>query len=72
MKNKKYNWNVFDKILLIMAIFIFVFVLSILIIFCIKGEEPGALIMGVFGLCAGECGFMAWIERKDKELHDDE
>lgn len=67
----KYEWNVFDKILLIMALFILLFVVAMIIIFCVYQSIPDSLIMGVFGLCAGECGFMAWIERKDKELHDE-
>lgn len=65
---KKYEWNIFDKILLIMAMFILIFVVAMVVVFCIYQSIPDALVMGVFGLCAGECGFMAWIERKDKEF----
>lgn len=66
-RRKKYKWNVFDKILLILALFILIFVIAMIVIFCIFQQVPDALIVGVFGLCAGECGFMAWIERKDNQ-----
>lgn len=67
----EYKWNVFDKILLVLALFILVFVVAMIVLFALFQSVPDALIVAVFTLCTSECGFMAWIERKDKKMNGD-
>ena len=56
-----------DRILIILGIFLFLFVITMIVIFCVKGATPDTLIMSVFGLCAVEGGVMGWIKtRKEK------
>lgn len=73
-KKKQHELNVFDKILIAMALFILAFAIIMIVIFCMFQSVPDALVVAVFGLAGSECGFMAWIERKSQETEkkDDE
>ncbi|MBQ0067374.1 MAG: hypothetical protein KBS60_04215 [Phascolarctobacterium sp.] len=51
-----------DKYLRSIAIFLVLYIVVDLIIFCIKGCEPSTLTMYIFIAATGECGFMGWIK----------
>lgn len=66
-----------DRILVVLAVFLFLFTVAMVVIFLATGQEPATLITCVFGACGGECGAMAWIKTTkdkylDKELEEDE
>lgn len=51
-----------DKILIILAVSLAIFVIAMTIIYCITGGIPDTLVTCVFAICGGECGAMAWIK----------
>lgn len=56
-----------DRILIILAIFLLVFIVIMLILYYLTGGIPDTLCTCVFGVCGGECGVMGWIRTtKDK------
>ena len=69
--------NTLDKVLLTIGIADFLFVVAMIIIFCIYQSVPDTLIMAVFGATFGECGCCSYIwkhkqERKlDKEVENE-
>lgn len=58
MKNKKF----LDRVLVILALFLFAFTVSMIIIFCVKDSIPDTLIISVFGACTGEVSICGWIK----------
>lgn len=58
MKNKKF----LDRVLVIMALFLFAFTVAMIIIFCVKDSIPDTLIISVFGACTGEVSICGWIK----------
>lgn len=72
------NTATMNLILIIVGIFLLLFTVTILIIFCATGMEPSTLVGCVFGACGLEGGIMGWIKttkekNKDREwqLEDD-
>ena len=59
--------NTLDKILLIVAIFDAIFVISMIILFCVFQGVPDTLIVAVMGATFGECGCCSYIW-KNKQL----
>ena len=60
--------GVMDKVLIIEAIAIILYVTADLFVFWHTGSEPSTLTMSFFAVCGGENGFMAWIKtRKEQE-----
>lgn len=57
-----------DRILLIIAIFLLVFIVSMTTIFIICGAIPDTLVTGVFAVCGGECGVMGWIKNRKEQF----
>jgi len=57
------------KILVFMFIFIICFVIAVFVRFCVKGDEPVALIAGVLGTCGLEFLVNGWLKnnKTDKE-----
>ena len=57
-----------DKVLLAMGVFLFWFIVTMIIIFCVKGSTPDILIGCVLGGGIGEAGICAriWHISKDK------
>lgn len=51
-----------DRILLILSIALSVFIITMIIIYCVTGGIPDTLVTCVFAICGGECGAMAWIK----------
>ena len=51
-----------DKILIIIGIFLFVFVVTMIVLYIRTGAIPDTLCTCVFAACGGECGVMGWIK----------
>ena len=72
--------NTLDKILLTIAIFILLFTITMIVIFCLFQSTPDTLVECVFSLCGGEAviTFLLWYAKrrfnllKDNEDDDDE
>ena len=60
--------NTLDKVLLTIGIADFLFVVAMIIIFCIYQSVPDTLIMAVFGATFGECGCCSYIWKHKKEM----
>lgn len=62
--------NGLDKTLIFIAIFDVIFVISMIIIFCIFQSTPDILIGAVFGATFGECGCCSyiWKVKREKEI----
>lgn len=68
-----------DRVLVIVGVFILCFVVSMIIIFCVKGSVPDELIRCTLGAGGFEAFFLAWIKVKkiskdkddNKESEDD-
>lgn len=63
-----------DGVLIIMALFLFAFTITMIAIFCKYGAVPDTLIISVFGACTGEMSICGWIksikERKNENISD--
>ena len=61
-----------DLILLVIAIVLIVFTVTMIAVFLRVGSCPDILITSVFGACLGEFGFMAWIKNtKERNVQYD-
>lgn len=57
-----------DLILIIVAVVLLSFTVTMIVIFCEYASVPDTLITAVFAVCGGECGVMGWIKtNKDKQ-----
>lgn len=50
------------KIVYIAGIFLIIFVITMIIVFCVVGDIPDTLVGCVFGACTGEFGILGWIK----------
>lgn len=50
-----------DKVLITVAVFDAIFVITMIILFCLFQSVPDTLILAVFGATFGECGCCAFI-----------
>ena len=60
-----------DIILVVIAVFLFMFISVMLWMYYRTGGIPDTLCTCVFGVCGGECGVMGWIKttkEKQREL----
>ena len=60
--------GVMDRILIILGFFLFLFVVTMIVLFALFQSTPDTLIIAVFGFCGFECGAMAVIQRKKTEI----
>ena len=51
-----------DRILIILGIFLFIFVFTMIWLYIRTGAIPDTLCTCVFAACGGECGVMGWIK----------
>ena len=51
-----------DRILIILGIFLFIFVVTMIVLYIRTGAIPDTLCTCVFAACGGECGVMGWIK----------
>lgn len=62
-----------NKILIALGIFLLIFVISMIAVFLIKGDEMSTLITCVFAACTGEVSILGWIKTtKEKEKNENE
>ena len=66
MKRNKF----LDKVLIVIALFLLVFIITMIVIFCIKDSVPDTLIISVFGACTGEVSVCGWIKTIKEKKHD--
>lgn len=59
---KKKKIGTMDKILIIIAVLLTTFTVTMIIIFCQVGYVPDTLISAVFASLGGECGVLGWIK----------
>ena len=59
-----------DKILKMLAVFLLLFVVTMIIVFLIKDAVPDTLIACVFTACTGELSVMGWIKTVKDKYHD--
>lgn len=59
-----------DVVLVVLAVIVIAFTISMIVIFVDKGSIPDTLVGCVFAACTGELGVMGWIKStKDKYLN---
>lgn len=69
-RNKKKNVHTMDVILIVLAVFLFAFVIALLFLYYVTGAIPDTLCTCVFALCGGECGVMGWIKNTKERKKD--
>lgn len=64
---KKKKWRTLDKVLLVLFIFLALFIVTMIVIFCVFRDTPDTLIQYVLGASGIELILTAWIRTtKDK------
>ena len=66
----KNELGMMDRILIILGIFLFFFVVTMIVIFCLKDSVPDTLIASVFAVCALEGGCMGWIKTTKDRIRE--
>ena len=69
MKRKK-EIRTMDVILVIIAVFLLMFIITLLVLYYITGAIPDTLCTCVFTICGGECGVMGWIKTTKERKRD--
>ncbi len=59
-----------DIILVILAVFLLIFTVTMLVMYYIKDGIPDTLCTCVFAICGGECGVMGWIKTTKERYRD--
>lgn len=59
---KKSAVKTMDIILIIIGVFLLLFTVCMVILFCLYGSVPDTLVTCVYATLAGECGVMGWIK----------
>lgn len=59
-----------DKILLLLAVFLLIFVSVMIWLYYRTGAIPDTLCTCVFAICGGECGVMGWIKTTKERFRD--
>lgn len=60
-----------DRILIILGVFLFLFVVCMVVLFCLYQQTPDVLIGSVFGAATGEVSAMAAIKRNKDRLREE-
>lgn len=68
--NRSKNVHTMDVILVIIACFLFAFILIMIWLYYKTGGIPDTLCTCVFGICGGECGVMGWIKTTKERKRD--
>lgn len=64
---EKKKLNKFDVILIIMGITLFLFIVTMIILFCLFQSIPDTLVISVFGIFTGECGIMGMLKHSNNK-----
>ena len=59
-----------DVVLAIIAVFLLLFIVTMLVLYYITGAIPDTLCTCVFAICGGECGVMGWIKTTKERQKD--
>jgi len=59
-----------DLILIIIAVFLLTFTITMIWIFLAYGQIPDTLVTSVFLITGGECGAMAWIKTSKQRIQE--
>lgn len=70
MREKKAKLNTMDVILIIVAVLLIAFTVSMIVLYMTTGAIPDTLCTCVFATLGGECGVMGWI-KTTKDRHTD-
>lgn len=70
-EKKKLEINT-DKVLIVMGVFLFWFIVTMIVIYCVKDSVPDSLIYCVMGGGMGEAGICARIWHIGKEKRSEE
>ena len=66
------NMSGLDKTLLFVAILDTLFVIAMVVLFCLFQDVPESLVLAVFGATFGECGCCSYIWKNKKEMQMNE
>ena len=64
-----------NKCVIFLFVFLLIFTITMIVLYCVFQSVPDALIAAVYGFCGGECGFLALIKNcktKHKKKNHDE
>lgn len=69
MKKKK-AIRTMDVVLVVIAVFLLLFIITLLALYYLTGAIPDTLCTCVFAICGGECGVMGWIKTTKERQKD--
>lgn len=69
MRRKK-KVRTMDIVLAIVALFLLVFIITLMWMYYRTGGIPDTLCTCVFAICGGECGIMGWIKTTKERCQD--
>lgn len=70
MRKEKKKVRTMDVVLAIIAVFLLLFIVTMLVLYYITGAIPDTLCTCVFAICGGECGVMGWIKTTKERQKD--
>ena len=70
MRKEKKKVRTMDVVLAINAVFLLLFIVTMLVLYYITGAIPDTLCTCVFAICGGECGVMGWIKTTKERQKD--
>ena len=70
MDDIKKRIHTMDLILVVIAVLLFVFTATMIVVFCLFQDIPDTLCTCVFAVCGTECGAMAWIKTNKDKLEE--
>ena len=70
MRKEKKKVRTMDVVLAIIAVFLLLFIVTMLVLYYIPGAIPDTLCTCVFAICGGECGVMGWIKTTKERQKD--
>ena len=70
MRKEKKKVRTMDVVLAIIAVFLLLFIVTMLVLYYITGAIQDTLCTCVFAICGGECGVMGWIKTTKERQKD--
>lgn len=70
MRKEKKKVRTMDVVLAIIAVFLLLFIVTMLVLYYITGAIPDTLCTCVLAICGGECGVMGWIKTTKERQKD--
>lgn len=72
IKKPKRSFKTMDVILIIIAVLLISFTISMIVIYLLTGSIPDTLCTCVFAALGGECGVMGWIKNSKERYKERE